>query len=221
MSDLMTEIRRFRDWAGDDPPATRSQEGLLVHADGEWESDYPHWTDLYAAVMEHMSARPRERWSAEELQAVLYALARDNEDEHLVWEIRAHHPATLIALASAVLAGGEFDARWQLADQLGFLDRDAGDVERLLLDFARDEDEYIRRRAIKSLARLGCPAAEHLALEAWHRPHENQQWARMVALDCLRRIGSPHLEPLLAEAERDERPHLRDFAARMRQRRVE
>jgi HEAT repeat protein len=167
--------------------------------------------------MEHVAASPPEVWSDEQLQAVLYALARDNEDEHLGEEIRLHHPTRLIALAKAALLGGEFDARWQLADQLGRLDSDRGEVERLLLALVRDEDEYVRRRALKSLARIDSPSAEQLALEAWHRPDEHQEWARMMVLDCLHRIRSPHLEHLLAEAERDERQHLRDFAKRLRQ----
>jgi len=213
----MAEVGRFRTWAGSDPPATRSQERPLHHADGEWECDYPHWPELYAAVIEHVAARPPDAWSDEQRQAVLYALARDNEDEHLGEEIRIHHPTTLIALAKAALLGGEYDARWQLADQLGHLDHHLGDVEGLLLAFARDEDEYVRRRALKSLARIDSPSAERFALEAWHRPDEHQEWARMMVLDCLHRIRSPHLEHLLAEAERDERQHLRDFAKRLRQ----
>jgi hypothetical protein len=213
----MAEVGRFRAWAGSDPPATRSQEQPLYHADGEWECDYPHWPELYAAVIEHVAASPPEVWLDEQLQAVLYALARDNEDEHLGEEIRLRHPTTLIALAKTALLGGEFDARWQLADQLGHLDHHLGDVEGLLLAFVRDEDEYVRRRALKSLARIGSPSAEQLALEAWDRLDEHQEWARMMVLDCLHRIRSPHLEHLLAEAERDERQHLRGFAGRLRQ----
>ncbi len=217
MADLMAEVGRFRTWAGSDPPATRSREQTLYHADGEWECDYPHWPELYAAVMEHVAASPPEVWSDEQLQAVLYALARDNEGERLGEEIRLHHPTTLIALAKAALLDGEFEARWQLADQLGQLERDLGEVERLLLTLVRDEDEYVRRCALKSLARIDSPSAEQLALEAWHKPDEHQEWARMMALDCLHRIGSPHLERLLAEAARDERQHLRDFARRIQQ----
>jgi len=74
-----------------------------------------------------------------------------------------------------------------------------------------------RRRALKSLARIDSPSAERLALEAWHRPDGHQEWARTMVLDCLHRIRSPHLEHRLAEAERDERQYLRDFAKRLRQ----
>ncbi len=167
MADLMVEIGRFRRWAGSDPPATRSREEPLHHADAEWECDYPHWGELYDAVMAHVAAGPVESWSDEQLQAVLYALARDNEDEILAEGIRTRHPATLIALARISVMHGEHDAKWQLADQLGRIEHPpAGEVERLLLVFAQDEHEYTRRRALQSLARINSSAAEWLAGEA-------------------------------------------------------
>lgn len=71
--------------------------------------------------------------------------------------------------------------------------------------------------AMKSLARLGSPEAEELALEAWHRPDPEQQWARMMALDVLEMIGSPQLEALLMDAEKDERKYLAEFAKGIRE----
>jgi HEAT repeats len=212
VADLLTEVDRFREWAGNYPPGPRS---------GEWECDYGHWNDLNAAVLNYVAGRPPEAWPDESIQAVLYAIARDNECQYLAHEVRLHHPATLVTLARAALSRGEPDAKWQLADELGHLGDEGGEATRLLLLFARDEHEYVRRRALGALARVGSPAVEPLALEAWHRPDEQQEWARMMALDCLHRIGSPHLEPLLAEAERDERQHLRDFAKRIRQGRTD
>lgn len=206
MAELLAEVARFRAWAGDRPPDDLPP--------GEWECDYPHWGDLYEAVLGHLVSSPPESWSPEEWQAVLYTLARDNESEHLAEEIGLHHPATLVALAEEALARGEPDARWQLAEQLG---QEHVEAERLLLILASDEAEYVRRRALGALARLGSPALERLALDAWQREDEHQEYARMVALDCLQQVGSPHLERLLAEAEQDDRPHLRNFAGRIRQ----
>jgi hypothetical protein len=212
VADLLTEVDRFREWAGNYPPGPRS---------GEWECDYGHWNDLYVAVLNHVAASLPEAWSDEALQAILYAIARDNECQYLAHEVRLHHSATFIALARAALSRGEPDAKWQLADELGHLGDGGDEAKQLLLSLARDEHEYVRRRALGALARLGSPAVEPLALEAWNRPDEHQEWARMMALDCLHQIGSPHLEPLLAEAERDERQHLRDFAKRSRQGRTD
>ena len=53
-------------------------------------------------------------------------------------------------------------------------------------------------------------------MAAWDRPDEDQEWARMMALYCLYKLGSPRLEPLLAEAECDGRQYLRGYAERVR-----
>lgn len=205
--DLLTEVGRFRAWADSYPHAVRTSE---------WECDYDSWPSLYDAVLEFVASRPLESWSADEFQAVLYAIARDNEMQHLAREIRRRRPELILPLAGAAIRIGERDDRWQLAEELGQLGRSGGEAERLLLRLAHDEHEYVRRRALGALARLGSPLVEELALEAWHRPDEDQEWARMMALECLRSVGSPHLEPLLAEAERDAREYLPGFAKGLR-----
>ena len=206
MAGLLTEISLFREWVKGYPADRRS---------GEWEFDYERWGELYAAVLNYVAAGPVQDWPDEALKAVLYAVARDNEMQHLSRETRLRHPAQLVALARAALSRGEPDARWQLADELGHLGH-VGEAERLLLILVRDEQEYVRRRALGALARISSPSVEQLALETWHRPDEHQEWARMMALDCLYRVGSSQLGQLLAEAERDERQNLRDFAKRVR-----
>jgi HEAT repeat protein len=203
----MTEVRRFREWATTYPPDNRS---------GEWECDYGSWPSLYDAVFDFVEMHPFESWSPDELRAVLYSLARDNEMQHIARGIRRRRPELILPLADAAIRMGERDDRWQLAEELGQLGRSGGEEERLLLILARDEYEYVRRRALGALARLGSPVVEELALEAWHRPDEDQEWARMMALECLHSLGSPHLEPLLAEAERDERQYLRGYAEELR-----
>jgi hypothetical protein len=204
VADLLTEVAQFRAWADAYPHAIRN---------GEWECDYKSWPSLYDAVLGFVAGRPLESWSAEELQAVLYALARDHEMQHLAREIRRRQPELLLPLARAAIRMGERNNRWQLAVELGRVGLGA---EQLLLEMARDEHEYVRRRALESLAQIGSPAVEELALAAWHLPDEDQEHARMMVLHCLDQIGSSMLEPLLAEAERDERQYLRGFAEGIR-----
>lgn len=168
------------------------------------------------AVLELVDQKPFASWSADELSAVLYVVARDNEMEYLSREIRERAGDLLLDLAEASLRVGEPEARWQLATELGYASTGAARRDQLLLRLARDEDEYVRRRSLQSLARLGSPATEQVALEAWSRPDESQQWARMMALWALHRVGSARLEPLLAEAERDDRPYLSGYAEKIR-----
>lgn len=205
MPDLMDEVARFREWAALIPTDERY---------GEWECDYKGWATLYAAAFEFVDRMPFESWSDAELQALLYAIARDNELQHIAEEIRCHHPALIIRLARASLVAGEPDARWQLAVELGSMDDP--EAEALLLAFAQDDREYVRRRALQSLLRIGSDAVEELALAAWARADPDQEHARMMALYCLHKLGSAHLEVLLAEAERDARKYLREYAQRIR-----
>jgi hypothetical protein len=206
MADLMTEVARFRAWDDSIPIPIASRYG-------EWECDYEEWPLLYEAVLTFVAVRPFESWAESELRAILYAIARDNEMQHLAREIRKRHPEILPHLARAALQMGERDDRWQLAVELGHLGKEA---EPLLLELARDEHEYVRRLALKALLDIGSSAVEQLSLDAWNRPDEHQEWARMMALFCLQKLGSYHLEPLLAEAELDSRMYLREYSARIR-----
>jgi hypothetical protein len=208
VADLIGEVGRFRAWTDATCPPDRRF--------GEWECNYDEWGSFYEAFLQFIAARPFESWSPEEIRAVLYAIARDNEMEHLAGEVRRQHPDLLAQLTRASIEVGEREDRWQLAEELGQLGRAGGEEERLLLVLARDKHEYVRRRALGSLARLGSSAVERLALETWHRPDPEQQWARMMALWSLHRVGSPQLEHLLAKAEQDPGEHLREFVNRVR-----
>ena len=112
MADLMTEVGRFREWAGAYPHAGRY---------GEWECDYGAWPSLHEAVLEFVGRRPFGSWSDAEVRAVLYAIARDNEIQHLSRVTRERHPELVPPLARAALRVGERDDRWQLAVELGRL----------------------------------------------------------------------------------------------------
>lgn len=86
-------------------------------------------------------------------------------------------------------------------------------VEPLLLQFAHDEDEYVRRQALMALGTLGSPLVEDLAEAAWQTGHEYQ---RMAVLAALRDVQSPALDDYLARAESDGRQYLLHYAAKIR-----
>jgi len=71
--------------------------------------------------------------------------------------------------------------------------------------YAHDGWDYVRRLSLESPAILGSSAAERLALEAWARPDQHQQWTRMMVLWCLGRVGSSALDGMLDEAAVDGR----------------
>jgi hypothetical protein len=206
MSDLLDQVSRFRQWAA-------------AHAVryGERECEYDAWPSLYGAVTAFLDdPRRAAEWSPAEWDALLYAVARDNETQLLARTLRERGFDLLLFAAQAARHAGEPDAKWQLAAELGHCPPLTAVAEELLLAFANDPAEYVRRRALQSLARLASPHTERIAITEWARPDDAQQWARMNALHALHLIDSPALPPLLAEAELDPRKHLSDFAKHMR-----
>ncbi|RYX86840.1 hypothetical protein EON83_01265 [bacterium] len=203
-TDWQSEVRKFRDWA----------EPQIQIA--EWECNYEHWDAIYTSVEEFLKT-DSSLWSEQETEDLLYILARDWEFGTISESLKEHSSETAIYISEKSLDKSDFDARWQLADVLGYFPSDTR-TEPLVRRFVDDEEEYVRRRALQSLVRLGAIGTEQLALREWNTEDDNQQWARMNALQIWRHINSSLLESHLLEAEAsaDKFPYLADFAHRLR-----
>jgi hypothetical protein len=201
---FLAAVADLHAWVDTIPPARRN---------GEWECDYPRWDEL-ASAWRALLATAVPSLEPQLVEAAVFAIARDNELEQMVEALRTSHPEWMHLLAEEALIQEEPDARWQLADALGGGER--GAVESLVLRFANDGDEYVRRRALASLARIGSAETESAAFRAWADGSDAFPWPRMQALWALHRIGSQRLASLLAEAEASSNEHLRRFAARVR-----
>lgn len=202
---LDAEVDRFRAWAATFPVAERS---------GEWETFYPNWEELYNAFFAVVSATAYQDWNETTASALLYAIARDNEGQHLA-EYLGDDPDKLLYLAERAVSAGERDTKWQLAEQLGTLEPQRQPAaEALLLCFVRDEDEYVRRRALLALARIGASHVEELARLAWEDGHEYQRIAALCALDM---VESPLLAEYAARPEANSGEILATYAAFIRE----
>jgi len=111
----------------------------------EWECDYPHWQELYGAVASGLTL-PLVDQSAEE---ILFALARDNEDE-VILNMLVEAPGIALSLAERALEYEDMNARWQMAVVLGRIGGEA--AHELRQRFTSDESEYVRRRALSAEA---------------------------------------------------------------------
>jgi hypothetical protein len=123
MNDLISEVARFRHWAAAYTPDWGP----------EWECDYENWHDLYDVVLRFVNERPFASWTDVEIHALLYALARDNELQHIAEYILSCNVVTLIAITRAAVEIGEPDAKWQLAEELGHLEQAGAEAEQLLI----------------------------------------------------------------------------------------
>ena len=140
---LAKEIAKFREWA----VVRRSPEyraGQFSHSSAEWECDYPDWQKIYQAVESFLDSAADRNLTIDETELLLYALARDNEDERVLDTLQKF-PTLALQIGRAALTHSDADARWQsavLLCRIGTLDAVA-----LLRRFSADDAEYVRRRA--------------------------------------------------------------------------
>lgn len=207
---LDTEITRFQAWvhAYPEPEEERSPE---------WDRQYEGWPALWKAFEACVAALPCQAWSDLTTENVVFAITHDTDRQGLIREV-AKRPDNLLCLAERVLAMSAPNAAWQTASELGKLGRSSPRVESLLLRFTRDEDEYVRRRALLALADMGSVrAADPDVVERiWHSGVAWDEYGRMAVLYALWKIHSPQLEHYLAFADSDGRPSVVEYAARVR-----
>lgn len=199
---LTHEVKRFRLWA----------DTLRGHH-GEWEFDYPDWDTFYRAVFDFLKTK-HDQWSKDDVSNILFALARDNEGENILDQIR-ENPPLLLFLAGHVLGSEQSEAKWQIAAALGDIPETfRAETEKLLVTLADDKDEYVSRRSILALGKIKSEYAEALAERAWKSEHEYQ---RIAALWVLKDVSSTKLVNYLALAIKDGRQHLKKNAEEISQ----
>lgn len=194
------EIERFKDWA------SRS-----LHETAEWELHYPDWLRFEASFFAFLNETDSAAWDPQAWDDVLYAVARDNECENFIDKV-SEDMAVLMGLAHRAIKSDETQAKWQIAEALGRL-VELEIAEPILLSFADDTDEYVKRRALHALSILGSQETEKLAAKAWA---SGQLYQRIGALHALSNISSSQLEHFLNLAERDGRDHLKANVDRIR-----
>lgn len=193
---LEAEVARFRQWAATLADADRT---------GDWEAGYPFWQPLWRATDAALS---QPELSEAEAEMVLLVIARDREEQWTLEKLKFPDARHNILLAEAALRYPDRDARWQIVDLLETMG--GPETHELLRGFARDEDEYVRRRAVPAVAKFDPGLAERLALEGLtsRDPH-----SRLMAFRVLFDLGSAEL-PAAIEALRDDENDLVKRAVR-------
>ena len=188
MTLLHQEVTKFREWISSveylNSETLNAEDGCI----------YSEWWQLFEIILTFLTTSINDHWTDREVDDILYVMSWDNECEDLADEIE-ENPDVLIKLANLALNSLEDDAKWQLADRLGNLSNEP--AESLLLKFVKDEDEYVRRRALIALGRMNSPQAEALAEKSWETGEEYQ---RIAALWVLKDISSNKLTAYLQKA---------------------
>ncbi len=198
---LEKEVKRFKKWAEKYYPSEKRF--------GEWEDDYPNWKDLYESSISVINHTQFKELSHQKFDNLLYAIARDNESEYLVEEL-AKYPEKLLFLSHKAVNSSKKDAKWQLAKQLGSIEKEKEEAEKILTLFVKDSNEYVSRMALLALAEIKSSFTEKYAIDAWESKHEYQ---RIAALWSLKKINSSKLHYYLDRAYQDGRQYLVQNAA--------
>ena len=149
MSTLALEVVKFRRWA--ERRHQPDYAGPRDHADPEWECDYPDWPALYAASETFLASAADRALTGAELEFLLYALARDNEDERILDTLERFSGAAM-QVAETALSYADADARWQAAVLAGRVG--TPEAAALVRRFLTDDVEYVRRRAGFALQKM-------------------------------------------------------------------
>lgn len=198
---LFTEIERFNTWAEGYSPKPQAERG------GEWELDYPEgWQIIYKQFEDFARSTQAGDWSTDEIDRLLYIIARDNECQAL---INSLHDDALVLLAESALARGEMDCKWQIADTLQRIADKQRAVD-LIERFVNDPEEYVNRRALMAMARLDAGRTETYCRKHWERTiyGDMDEYQRIAILHSLKQIGSPLLKHYLELAKADGREYL-------------
>ncbi|OKL40032.1 HEAT repeat domain-containing protein [Pontibacter flavimaris] len=152
---LETELAKFWEWAGMTPETYPENRGL-----GEWEAAYTEWETLYKAAHEAV-AQLNTEFNHDLAQQLVYALAIDNESEK-VREIIEEKLESKLRFVKKVINSNQPQAIWQIAELLGNAEVENG--EQLLVNLIiRNDDKYIKRRALLSLGKVNHQKAVELA----------------------------------------------------------
>lgn len=194
---LYKEIELFKKWADENYPDWSEEND-----NGDWVmEEQSHFREMCDAVMEII--KTRDPYEDDEIMAnaVLFAIARDNECEQIISEL-AKHENWFELLAEKSICSKYINAEWQFA---GHLNECVSCDRELYFQFVRSENEYTSRLALRSMSKIMPETAEKYAVEFWNRGKYplgsfEDEYQKIMALSVLYETGSAKLEEYLNKA---------------------
>ena len=208
---LLEQAIKFHQWQEATYPGKTSEE-----LGGEWEVDYPYWNDTYSAFCHVLTQMDAETADSVLLDEMVYLIARDNEAEGFIQETTSH-PQWFECLCRRAAASNESEAKWQFAAYLPECPC-SQEIKDMILDFAKDPNEYVSRRALLAMPALRPDYVEQFAPLFWERncySLELQEYQRIAVLVSLDAIHSVMLPQYLEQAKQDGRSYLLEHAKRI------
>ena len=208
---LLEQARKFHQWQEITYPGKTTEE-----IGGAWEVDYPAWNDIFDAFCHVLTQMNAEMADSVLLDEMVYLIARANEAEGFIQETTSH-PQWFECLCRRAAASNENEAKWQFAAYLPECSC-SQEVRDIILDFAKDPNEYVSRRALLATPALRPDCVEQFAPLFWERncySPELQEYQRIAVLVSLDAIHSDLLPQYLEQAKQDGRRYLLEHAKRI------
>ena len=208
---LLEQVGKFHQWQEITYPGKTTEE-----IGGAWEVDYPAWNDIFDAFCHVLTQMDAETADSVLLDEMVYLIARDNEAEGFIQETTSH-PQWFECLCRRAAASNENEAKWQFAAYLPECSC-SQEVRDIILDFAKDPNEYVSRRALLAMPALRPDCVEQFAPLFWERncySPELQEYQRIAVLVSLDAIHSDLLPQYLEQAKQDGRRYLLEHAKRI------
>ena len=208
---LLEQVGKFHQWQEITYPGKTTEE-----IGGAWEVDYPAWNDIFDAFCHVLTQMDAETADSVLLDEMVYLIARDNEAEGFIQETTSH-PQWFECLCRRAAASNENEAKWQFAAYLPECSC-SQEVRDIILNFAKDPNEYVSRRALLAMPALRPDCVEQFAPLFWERncySPELQEYQRIAVLVSLDAIHSDLLPQYLERAKQDGRSYLLEHAKRI------
>ena len=208
---LLEQVGKFHQWQEITYPGKTTEE-----IGGAWEVDYPAWNDIFDAFCHVLTQMDAEMADSILLDEMVYLIARANEAEGFIQETTSH-PKWFECLCRRAAASNESEAKWQFAAYLPECSC-SQEVRDIILNFAKDPNEYVSRRALLAMPALRPDCVEQFAPLFWERncyPPELQEYQRIAVLVSLDVIHSDLLPQYLERAKQDGRSYLLEHAKRI------
>ena len=208
---LLEQVGKFHQWQEITYPGKTTEE-----IGGAWEVDYPAWNDIFDAFCHVLTQMDAEMADSILLDEMVYLIARANEAEGFIQETTSH-PKWFECLCRRAAASNESEAKWQFAAYLPECSC-SQEVRDIILDFAKDPNEYVSRRALLAMPALRPDCVEQFAPLFWERncySPELQEYQRIAVLISLDAIHSDLLPQYLERAKQDGRSYLLEHAKRI------
>lgn len=208
---LLEQVGKFHQWQEITYPGKTTEE-----IGGAWEVNYPAWNDIFDAFCHVLTQMDAEMADSILLDEMVYLIARANEAEGFIQETTSH-PKWFECLCRRAAASNESEAKWQFAAYLPKCSC-SQEVRDIILDFAKDPNEYVSRRALLAMPALRPDCVEQFAPLFWERncySLELQEYQRIAVLVSLDAIHSVMLPQYLEQAKQDGRSYLLEHAKRI------